>query len=129
LIDAALWQHPLNIYREKIGVRLTTSLKVASGHIVVKGTEFYPPIPSGILKRAEKRNGAEFIKNRTSGKAEKLIVRCPEFLSIGMKGMPGRRGLTTHHLENNAKYKVDVNGNLLKSILKTDAEFYTKYFV
>lgn len=129
LLDAELWKHSLEIYREKVSVRLTTSLKISTGQIIAKGTEFQPPVPVGLIKRAERRNGAEFVRSKIVDKGKKLIVRCPEYLTVGMKGLPGRKGLTSHHAVSNTKYKIDKGGNLLKSILKKDAEFYMKYFV
>jgi glycosyltransferase involved in cell wall biosynthesis len=128
LIDSKLWTSPLNIYKEEKCVRLTNSLKMANGKIVTTGTIFYPPIPSGILRRAVKNNGAEFINKRSIRTATKIIVMCDQYLSVGMKGMPGRVGLTSHHNIDNKKYKKDEDSKLLKSILKSDADFYLGIF-
>jgi glycosyltransferase involved in cell wall biosynthesis len=128
LIDSKLWAHSLDIYKRDRAVRLTTSLKIANGHIVPKGTIFRDPIPGGIIRRAEKKNGAEYIHDNVPAKAIKMIVKCDKYLSVGMKGMPGRAGKTSHQNKENRKYKEDINYNLLKSILKSDANYYLELF-
>lgn len=126
LVDAELWKHSLGMFREERSVILTTSLKITSGQVLEKGTVFHPPLPLGIIKRADRKSGAEYVVTKNVVQGQKLIVRCEEYLTVGMKGMSGRAGLTTHHDENNGKYKGDIGGNLLKSILKEDANFYLK---
>jgi glycosyltransferase involved in cell wall biosynthesis len=128
LIDSKLWAHPLDIYRKGRAVQLTTSLKITNGRIIPKGTIFRDPIPAGIIRRVEKRNGAEYIYDNVPTKATKIIVKCDKYLSVGMKGMPGRAGTTTHQNKENRKYKEDINCNLLKSILKSDANYYLELF-
>lgn len=128
LIDVYLWKNSLNIYKEELSIQLTNSLKIASGKILPVGTIFKDPIPLGILKRAERKQGAIFIKERKSMVAKKLIVQCDKYISVGMKGMPGRKGLTTHHNIDNKKYKKDVDNKMLKSILEKDAKYYLGYF-
>lgn len=59
-------------------------------------------------------------------KSKKMIVYCDKYLTMGMKGMPGRIGLTTHHNKTNAKYKDDVDCKLLKSIINKDFDLYSK---
>jgi len=127
LVDSFLWKHSLEAQVKERCVKLTTSLKVANGKIISAGTIFSPPIPPSILRRAEVRKGAEFFTTNVSAKATKLVVTCEKYISVGMKGLPGRKGLTTHHNIDNRKYKDDVGGNLLKSILKLDADFYQKF--
>jgi len=129
LVDAELWKNSLSLFKDERSIRLTTSLKVTSGQVIEKGTMFYPPIPLGIVKRADRRNGAEHVVSKRSIEGRKLIVRCEEYLSVGMKGLPGRKGLTTHHNENNGKYKMDPDYKLLKSIIKDDLQFYLKIIV
>jgi len=128
LIDTFLWKHSLNLQIQERCVRLLVSLKTTSGKVLPVGTVFVPPLPGGIVRRADRQNGAEYFFRAIPIKASKLKVVCENYLSVGMKGMPGRKGLTTHHNIENRKYKDDVGGNLLKSILKTDADFYQKFF-
>lgn len=126
LIDVFLWSDPLTKAGAATYIRLTTSLKVQDGKILVKGTEVPPPFPPALLKRAERRNGAEFFTKNVPIKASKLLVLTDSYLTVGMKGQPGRKGLTTHHQADKQQYKEDVGHNLLKSILKSDSKFYIK---
>lgn len=129
LIDTKLWVHDLNCSEKIEMVKLTTSLKTANGRIITGGTILRPPIPAGILRRARKKMGAEFVYEWSSSKATKLVIQCKEYLSVGMKGMPGRLGTTSHQNADNKKYKDDEDCNLLKSILKKDAEKYLEFFL
>ena len=128
LIDTKLWASDFEVYKKGRAVRLTISLKIANGQVLPKGMIFRDPIPAGIIRRADRKNGAEYIYENVSAKATKMIVRCDKYLSVGMKGMPGRVGKTTHQNKENRKYKDDVNYNLLKSILKTDVDYYLELF-
>jgi len=128
LVDAALWNSPLNVFKKEKKVRLTSSLKIASGRIISSGAVFSNPIPNGILRRAQRGQGAEIIYEKVSTVTRKSTVRCDEFIAIGMKGMPGRKGLTSHHNKDNKKYKKDEGYKLLKSIIKKDVEFYLEFF-
>ena len=128
LIDMFLWKHSLEMQVKEKCVRLLASLKISSGRVVPLGTIFQPPVPPSILRRAEARRGAEFFTRNMVVKATKLAVTSEKYISVGMKGMPGRKGLTTHHNIDNRKYKDDVGGSLLKSILKEDAILYQKFF-
>jgi hypothetical protein len=78
------------------------------------------------MRRAARNNGAVFVNKRDTITAKKMVVQCESYLTVGMKGMSGRKGLTSHHKEENRKYKPDPDYNLLKSILKSDADFYMK---
>jgi hypothetical protein len=127
LIDVFLWKSSLEVQRKERFVRLTASLKVASGKVLPVGLAFYPPIPLGIMRRADRHAGAEYFYANIPIKARKLVATCEKYITVGMKGMPGRKGLTTHHNIENRKYKVDIGGNLLKSILKSDADFYQQF--
>jgi hypothetical protein len=127
LVDVFLWKHSLDVLLKERYVRLTTSLKVTSGKVLPAGSVFSPPIPLGIIRRADRHTGAEYFYTNIPTKVTKLVVTCEKYITVGMKGMPGRKGLTTHHNIENRKYKVDVSGNLLKSILKSDADFYQQF--
>jgi hypothetical protein len=128
LVDAKLWADPLNVFKKEEKVKLTSSLKTGNGKIIPLGTVFSNPIPNGILKRARRGQGAKIIHDKIPAVARKSTVRCEEFITIGMKGMPGRKGLTSHHNIDNKKYKEDEGHNLLKSIIKKDIEFYLEFF-
>lgn len=128
LIDEFLWRDPLKMSVQEKKVRLTTHLKVTSGRCLPAGTVFGPPIPVGIIRRAEKRLGAEYFMDTKTVQAVKLPVQSDVYLSVGMKGMPGRKGYTTHHNIENKKYKKDEDSKLLKSILKEDAQIYLELF-
>ena len=124
LVDRFLWNHSLDISVTEKCVRLLVSLKISNGRVVPAGTVFPPPIPTSIIRRAEGKRGAEYFYRNVLEKRTKLIVTCEKYITVGMKGMLGRKGLTTHHNIDNRKYKEDVGGNMLKSILKSDADFY-----
>jgi hypothetical protein len=126
LIDAFLWAHTLDYKAVSTRIRLTTALKIANGTVVPRGTVFNDPFPVSIVRRANKKSGAEFFTQNVSIKGTKMLVACDTYLSVGMKGMPGRKGLTTQHEISNQRYKIDAGHNLLKSILKSDAFFYMK---
>jgi len=127
LIDVFLWKHPLKSIRDITCVQLGTDLKTTNGKILPKGAVFEPPIPGGIFRKAQRNQGAFFITRKMDYTSKKLIVNCENYLAVGMKGMPGRQGKTSHHKEDNSRYKPDEGHKLLKSILKTDAEFYINY--
>jgi hypothetical protein len=124
LVDKALWAHSLDFIQDKKAVKLTVSLKMSTGVVLSPGHVFFPPVPDSIIKRAERRKGAEYLDIQTSFKGTKLVVQTAEYISVGMKGLPGRMGLTSHHQETKAKYQSDPNYRMLKSILKEDI---TKY--
>lgn len=128
LVDEFLWSDPLKIKKSDRNVRLTTHLKTASGRCLPVGTVFRPPIPPGMIRRADKKTGAEYFMEYSTVEAVKTTVQCDRYLSIGMKGMPGRKGYTSHHNVDNRKYKKDESGKLLKSILKDDAKVYLDLF-
>jgi hypothetical protein len=114
--------------KKDIMVKTNKNLKTASGKILPAGTVFEEPFPSGMLRRAEKKQGVEFIYRNVPITAKKLVVNCDKYITIGMKGLPGRKGLTTHHNKDNNKYKKDVEGALLESILKKDTKYYLDFF-
>lgn len=126
LIDMFLWTHSLDIDNKITRIRLTTALKVTGGKVLPKGIVFNPPFPPSIVRRADRNMGAEYFTQNAPVKGTKKLVACDTYLSIGMKGMPGRKGLTTQHEISNQRYKIDAGYNLLKSILKSDADFYIK---
>jgi len=128
LVDIKLWKDPLDIFKKEESVRLTTSLKTANGAVLRAGTVFKPPVPYGIMKRALRKQGAEIIIQRTPVTAKKTTLIIEDYLTVGMKGMPGRKGLTTAHNQENKKYKKDEDYKLLKSILKEDVKFYLELF-
>jgi hypothetical protein len=128
LVDVKLWKHPLSCFKKEESVRLTSSLKTARGSIVPFGTIFSAPIPRGILKRAQRKQGAVLFYTDVPDTAIKTTTVCTEYLTVGMKGMPGRKGQTTAHDPNNKKYKKDEGYNLLKSIIKKDIDFYLELF-
>jgi len=128
LVDAKLWKHSLLTYKKEESVRLTTDLKTASGKILPKDSVFNYPIPHGIVKRAQRKQGAEFFYSNVPVIANKTTTVCKEYLTVGMKGMPGRKGLTSHHDPNKKAYKKDEGYNLLKSIIKKDIDFYRALF-
>lgn len=129
LVDKFLWKesHKVKVKEEK--VRLTTHLKTANGRCLPTGTVFSHPIPAGIMRRAIKNNGAVLFSENNECTVSSMKVDCERYLSVGMKGMPGRKGFTTHHNPDKQGYKRDKNGNLLKSILKNDAEDYLAFFL
>ena len=129
LVDAALWHHSLQLKKKERSVRMTTTLKLRSNSYLEKGTIVRPPVPVGLIKRAEHLNGAEFVEETVKYTATKKIVHCKDSLFIGMKGLPGREGLTSHHNKTNGKYKPDPSSKLLKSILKKDAEDYLAFII
>ena len=124
LVDKALWAHSLDFIQDKKAVKLMVSLKMSTGRVLSPGHVFFPPVPDSIIRRAERRKGAEYLDIQTSFKGTKLVVQTAEYISVGMKGLPGRMGLTSHHQETKAKYQSDPNYRMLKSILKEDI---TKY--
>jgi hypothetical protein len=124
LVDTFLWNKSLSLIQDKKAVRLLTALKIGNGQIFDKGYIFNPPVPDGIRKRAETRRGAEFVPVQTTYQGTKLVVQTSEYISVGLKGLPGRMGLTSHHLESKSKYRPDPNYKLLKSILKEDFKKY-----
>jgi hypothetical protein len=124
LVDRELWNNDLQYFYNKEKIILTDSLKTGSGKVIPKGAVLYPPFPEGMIKRANKQRGARFANERAVTKGTKMVVKCDKYLTVGMKGMSGRKGLTTHHNEDNHKYKKDTDGRLLSSILKMDAEYY-----
>ena len=126
LIDLFLWAHSLDYDTRSTCIRLTTALKIADGKIVPKGMVFHSPFPPSLVRRANRNMGAEYFTQNVPIKGVKKLVACDTYLSVGMKGMPGRKGLTTQHEISNQRYKIDAGYNLLKSILKTDADFYIK---
>ena len=128
LIDNKLWHNPLDINKHTRCVQLTSSLKTKEGRIIACGTVFQPPIPEGILRKADKNYGAEYVNKWGPAKATKMVAHCDDYITMGMKGMPGRIGMTSHQNKNNRKYKEDVNHKLLKSILKSDMDCYLEYF-
>jgi hypothetical protein len=128
LVDVFLWKDPLDIMKDRKWIRLTTSLKTINGKILPKGTDIPPPFPESLLKRVDKNNGAVMMTKKLPDKGTKSVVFCERYLTIGMKGMPGRKGLTTHHSEENQKYRSDPSSKLLKSILESDAEEYLRMF-
>jgi hypothetical protein len=128
LVDKKLWNDPLNISKSVERVILTTSLKTTKGVVLSKGTVFDPPIPMGIIRRAHRKQGAEFCNGLIPIVATKSTVVCDKYLTVGMKGMPGRKGLTTAQDASNKKYKKDPDYNLLKSIIKKDIDFYLELF-
>jgi len=127
LVDTHLWKNPLNINKSKVSVVLTTNLKTMTGKVLPVGSVFTDPIPEGILRKARINQGAMFVNKNVPIEGKKLIVNSDKYISIGMKGLPGRKGLTTHHNIDNKKYKKDVDRALLKSILKNDSEYYGKF--
>jgi len=128
LVDAKLWAHSLSMYKKEEKVVLTSSLKVGSGAVLPSGTVFKNPIPGGILRKAQRGQGAKIIYDNVSVVGRKSIARCENFIAIGMKGLPGRKGTTTAHNADNKKYRKDIGYNLLKSIIKKDIEFYLEFF-
>jgi hypothetical protein len=128
LIDVFLWKDPLKIIYKKKEVILTTTLKTANGRMMPKGTIFPEPVPESLKRRALTKRGADFIEKKVEQEGKKLIVHCDKYITIGMKGMPGRKGLTTHQDENNNKYKVDPDCTLLKTIVKADVQNYLELF-
>ena len=124
LVDVFLWKDPLKLIKEARQVILTSSMKTMSGKLLDKGTVFNEPIPPSLLKKAERHYGAvlNIIKVPYTGK--KVIVQCSEYITVSIKGLPGRKGLTTHHNEENKKYKKDIDRELIKSILKNDINYY-----
>lgn len=126
LIDVFLWKHPLKSVKDVTCVKLDTDLKTANGLVISKNTVFEPPIPSGIYRRAERHQGASFVPKRKEYTSSKLIVNCERYFVVGMKGMPGRPGKTTHHKKDNNRYTSDKDYKLLKSIIKSDLEFYLR---
>jgi len=129
LIDVKLWKTELKSSEKVQAVKLTTNLKTASGKILSNGTVIYPPIPEGLRRRAERKMGAIFVDEIKKYEGKKKIVQCEKMLSVSMKGMPGRAGTTSHQNANNSRYKKDEGFIRLKSILKQDAEKYTKFFL
>lgn len=127
LVDDKLWKDPLQISEKVECARLGVSLKTSNGKILPKGMVFKKDIPLAIQKRVS-RGDAEIFYEQESVKVEKLTYICEEYITVGMKGMPGRKGLTTHHIRTNPRYKLDNEGKLLKSILKEDAKFYLELF-
>lgn len=128
LVDEFLWKDNLNILKEIMRVKITNSLKTTTGKVLLKGTIVNEPIPDGLIRRAERHQGAEFCNTKATVQGTKVVVNCDSYITIGMKGLPGRKGLTTHHDINNKKYKKDAGWKLLKSILKKDADFYMELF-
>jgi hypothetical protein len=128
LVDTFLWKHSLKVLVDERGVQTTSSIKVASGSIIPAGISVFPPIPAGLIRRAERNSGAVFFNRKVHVQATKITVMSENYLSVGMKGMNGRKGLTSHHDPENKKYQTDEDGNLLKSILKSDAQFYLELF-
>jgi len=127
LIDVFLWKDSLEYIRKEQSVKLMVDLKTASGRILSKNTIIDNP-PESLIKRATKKRGAEFIDRNISVKGSRLVVNCEKYITVGMKGLPGRKGLTTHHNVENKKYKKDENSELLKSILKNDVKYYLDFF-
>jgi hypothetical protein len=128
LIDTKLWKHSLNVYKSEACVKLTACLKVASGRTLPSGTIFRPPVPESLLRRATKKSGAILFYETSPYVGKKVIVKTDKYFSVGMKGMSGRAGTTTHQNKENRKYKMDMDHKLLKSILKNDAEDYLELF-
>lgn len=128
LIDEYLWKHPLQTFKKERKVKLTVSLKTSSGKIIPAGTVFDNPVPEGLIKKAEKQQGATFVYEDYEYQANKLIVSCEKYITMGMKGMPGRLGLTTHHNIENRKYKKDEGKKFLESVVKKDMIYYTELF-
>jgi hypothetical protein len=127
LIDVFLWKDSLEYTKKEQSVRLMVDLKTANGRILSKNTIIDNP-PESLIKRATKKRGAEFIDRNISVKGSRLVVNCEKYISVGMKGLPGRKGLTTHHNIENKKYKKDEGSELLKSILKNDVKYYLDFF-
>jgi len=128
LVDVHLWKNPLNLIQKIQKIKLLTDFKIASGKILPAGTIFEPPLPNGLVRKAERKLGAELVNYKIPYMGKKLIVQCDKYISVGMKGMPGRKGYTTHHNLENKKYKKDSNKELLTSILKKDIEYYLGFF-
>jgi hypothetical protein len=124
LVDTFLWGHSLDFIRDQRAVKLKVSLKMKNGSIIPPGHVFQPPVPDNIFRRAERGRGAEFVDLQTPFKGTKLVVQATEYISVGLKGLPGRMGLTSHHQETKSKYQNDPGNRLLKSILKED---FSKY--
>ena len=128
LIDVHLWKHSLDTVRKERKIKNTSDIKIANGKIISTGSIFTEPFPVGMIRKAERGQGSVFVYEKVPFKAKKLIVNCDKYISVGMKGMPGRKGLTTHQDINNRKYKEDINQELLKSIIKNDIEYYSELF-
>jgi glycosyltransferase involved in cell wall biosynthesis len=128
LVDSLLWKDPLNVVRKEKNIRLLTNLKTASGASIPAGTIFSENIPAGIVRKAQFGIAAEYIDKNTNDLGKKLIVDSGKYLSVGMKGLPGRKGLTSHHNPKNTRYKKDIDLSLIKSILKNDIEYYLDFF-
>jgi hypothetical protein len=124
LVDVKLWKEVFQTYDKIEKVRLTTSLKLSSGTILPAGQIFENNIPESIKMRARAKRGAEFVYDRKAKTVEKLIFRSPKIITMGMKGMVGKKGLTTAHNPDNRSFKHDPNYGLLKSILEEDAGAY-----
>jgi hypothetical protein len=123
LIDVFLWQHSLVMEERPEVIQLFVSLKVASGEVLPKGTIINPPFPLSLLKRAQRNQGARFLRQKGIS-ASKMVIQREDYIVVGMKGLPGRKGLTTHHNIENQKYKDDPDYTLLKQTLKEDANLY-----
>jgi len=59
---------------------------------------------------------------------DKLNLFNDGILSVGMKGMPGRRGIGAGHTRMD-RHPMDYNGNYLKSLIgEQDAKYYERYY-
>jgi glycosyltransferase involved in cell wall biosynthesis len=50
------------------------------------------------------------------------------WMSVGIKGMPGRRGIGVGHRKNFSEYEDDPNLEKLQSLIGEDVKHYTKYY-
>lgn len=125
LIDVYLWQTSEIVGEPIQKVILTASLKLANSKVLTKGMEFTAPnIPASLIRRAQRNKGAVFANGVNRETFQKLRVVSPSRLVVGMKGVPGRKGLTSAQNPDNGKLRSDHDLKVLKSLIGRDVGLY-----
>lgn len=130
LVDVFLWRERLERITEDIPtVVVTESLRVGSGNMLLPGTKIkYPNIPESLYLRAMKNRGCKLVIEKISRVGNKMALTLEPHLAIGVKGMPGRKGLTSAQNSANSRYQHDPQGSFLKSIIGNDFQHYERFY-
>lgn len=130
LIDVFLWRETLNeVYEEIPRIEVDQTFRIGNGRMIQAGTKFiHPDIPQGILHRAQEQKGCRLFFDMVKRKGIKMAVALEKDIAVGMKGMPGRKGLTTAQNSANSRYQQDPTGSFLKNIIGDDFSHYEGFY-
>jgi len=126
LIDSAVWENKVfNQIKNKDVVVINESIPSSDGTMVPKGHKFYAPFPNFIKRRLGKTNKVSYLKSRA---VKKILTPSPDKpLAVGMKGLPGRPGLTQAQKSGHSFYKCDNSYLYLRQVIGEDYKYYERF--